>query len=148
MNTSYSAVFANVFNSIETAVEFSTEWKNGTGYLDHLVYEDLGIAEGKLAKTIDDMGRRIIIVGTALGNAVIFERYTYKEDGQFVVVSNTPVAIRASGLVMDGSMSVEDFKQHTGADFCGRNVGQAVRAIRQSLTAGEVRAKRAVVDAE
>lgn len=85
--------FTTIFDKITTVIEFKTEWKNGTGYMDSLVDEDLqghllGYKNVNTVKTVDDYGRRVIVViAKNERNVVLFERYS-KEGA--VIVSNMP----------------------------------------------------------
>lgn len=61
-------------------IEFNPNWKNGTGYFDHAVTDNLGLANGELAGCVDDKNRKLIIVGTPVANVVVFERHDPKRD--------------------------------------------------------------------
>ncbi|HET8686508.1 MAG TPA: hypothetical protein VFM18_07565 [Methanosarcina sp.] len=65
--------FIQQYNSIEDVVEFDESWSNGTGYFNNAVYYSL--KSGERRKSVDDKGRKIILVGTRFGTCVIFERY-------------------------------------------------------------------------
>ena len=96
-----STIFHNAYTVIMSLVEgktaeehncvpltYSPKWANGTGYFDHAVSGEHApnLPEGARAACMGDDGRRIIIIGTAFGNAVVFERFT---NGS-VIVSNVP----------------------------------------------------------
>ena len=88
-------VFEKVLSKVTQVVVFDPKWKNTTGYLDGLVKADLGLEPGQMAKSVDDFGRQVIIVGTIYGNAVVFERYS-PTDGErsAIFVSNLPENLR------------------------------------------------------
>lgn len=75
-------------------VDLSDSDNNGTGYLDGLVKRALGHPAGTILRawTGDTNNRRVLILVTALGNVVFFERYTGGDRG--IVVSNAPDALR------------------------------------------------------
>lgn len=75
MNT-VSELFNQSYNKIGAKIAFSTEWKNGTGYLDNLVDANVGLRAGECAVTVDDFKRRVLVIGTPVGNVVLFERYS------------------------------------------------------------------------
>jgi hypothetical protein len=75
MNT-VSEMFNQSYNKIDAKIAFSKDWKNGTGYLDKLVDANVGLRSGECAVTVDDFKRRIIVIGTPVGNVALFERYT------------------------------------------------------------------------
>jgi len=81
-------IFKKCFDSIQNAVPFDHSWKNGTGYFDHAT-NMIELPAGELAKSTDDFGRRIILVGTRFGTVVVFDRYKNQSDGG-VYVSNIP----------------------------------------------------------
>lgn len=92
MNITARDKFNEAYDAISTTVAFDPAWKNSTGYLDNAVKVDLGLRPGERAKCVDDFKRRVIFVGTTLGNVVVFERYSPTEVGERseVHVSNLP----------------------------------------------------------
>ena len=82
----FNAVFANA-----KEVKFDPAWKNNTGYMDGAVSADLGLVQGETRSFTDDHGRRGVIVGTKVGNVVLFERYT---DNRTVIVFNAPIEVQ------------------------------------------------------
>src|SRR5690606_14628710 len=112
------------YNRIETTVQFQDSWKNNTGYLDGLINADLDLKSGSVVKTVDDYNRKVIIVGTELGNVVVFERYTRANDAEsVVVVHNAPDHLRT--LIPHGAMSEETFNMVVG--YIGNpNIGQTI----------------------
>ncbi|MNN90266.1 hypothetical protein D3C81_2081890 [compost metagenome] len=71
---------------------------------------------GATAKSTDDHGRRVILIGSDKGTLVMFERYTPGK-GPFVIVHNTPMELRAQ--VPSGNLNLSAFTQ-VFADFAGR----------------------------
>lgn len=71
-----SELFNRAFDSTGARIAFSTEWKNGTGYLDKLVDANVGLRAGECAVTVDDFKRRVLLIGSPVGNIVVFERYS------------------------------------------------------------------------
>jgi len=76
-------------------IEFNAEWNNGTGYFDHAVKgkhaPKLAIGQIAACKTPAKNNRRLILVGTIYGNAVMFERYT---DDTNIIARNVPDEMR------------------------------------------------------
>lgn len=98
----------SVFNKIENLVKYNPKWENGTGYLDNAMRDvNIEFDEDGYAKAVSTAGRKIVIVKTCKGNAVVFERYTDPESS--VVVSNMPSAIEQL-FGMNGSLSGEQLK--------------------------------------
>lgn len=82
-----SKVFADTYAAIKNVIEFNPSWKNSTGYLDHACNKEFALPVGKCAKTVDDFGRKVILIGTPLGNVVVFSRFSKDET---IIVSNWP----------------------------------------------------------
>lgn len=116
-------LFNAVFNAIDESVEFSTEWKNSTGYLDGVFKEELceQLKPGAMVKFIDDFGRKAIMVGTRFGNAVVFQRYKDNED---VFVTNGPsVFYRLTHLPTTGGWGEAEMFRFLGG--WGKGAGSA-----------------------
>lgn len=71
-----SELFTKSYEMIDTKLAFDMGWKNGTGYLDGLVQADVGLRAGEVATMIDDFKRRVLLIGSPVGNIVVFERYS------------------------------------------------------------------------
>lgn len=129
----YSTDFAKAFGLVEKELEYNPKWANGTGYLDHIVKDDIGLACGEVARFIDDRMRRAIVVGTPLGNAVCFERYTPAQSVQFVVVCNVPKSIR---WIYRGALNEDQFSSFVG--YPSNNIGENLRHILGDVVEGYV----------
>ena len=117
-----SKIFNATFDSINTVVEFNPKWKNGTGYFDHAV-EDSPVSV--MSKTTDDHGRKIILVPTPVGNAVVFQRF--KNDDS-VVVCNIPQPLK----VLAGSVGLESSLSEAAIEWVVGNqeIGEADVGVR------------------
>jgi len=77
-------------------IAFNPKWSNGTGYFNHAVEGEhapkLAVGQIVASKVPAADNRRLIIVGTATGNAVMFERYT---DSAQTLASNVPDELRS-----------------------------------------------------
>ena len=82
--------FEEAYTRVEEVVEFDERAHNGTGYLDGLVYLDLGLKPGQCVKTQDEHGRKVLIQGSSWGNIVVFQRYQPDDNGYSPIVSNAP----------------------------------------------------------
>lgn len=139
---SIDAFFTQKFESINRVLPYKNTWANATGYFDHLLKGDDALvcfrsplnherllAPGELAKSTDEFGRRIIIIGTNLGPVAIFERF--KAAGPTnpqVYVANTPTLVRASGLLPSGVLS-EDTLRFVLGDANGGNLGETLSEL-------------------
>lgn len=106
----HASTFEYSYNRISAVVEYSQEWENGTGYLDYACSE-VKLQPGEVAKSKDNAGRRIILVGTRFGTVVIFERYPLKTNNgdNLIVVSNLPreVEVLYRGMFTTSLSSME-----------------------------------------
>lgn len=86
MNKTAHDLLIETWETVEK-IPFKVEWKNKTGYFDHLTTDDLNLEPGQIVGSTCDIGRKILIKCLAKGaNHVVFERATNKK----VVVSNEP----------------------------------------------------------
>jgi hypothetical protein len=122
--------FTRVFNKIEMTVDFDAAWANNTGYYDNAV-KLVKLAEGQRAKSTSDNGRRMILVGTAFGTCVAFERYTQNTDSSFVIVSNVPQPLNK--IIRSGQMDEGVFMNMFGYD--SMNIGNLVAELRAPIAA-------------
>lgn len=78
------STFNASFEAITKTLPFNPQWANGTGYFDHAVKGECApvLGAGEMAKSEDDVGRPLIIIGTPIGNVVVFRRYS-KEMGRY-----------------------------------------------------------------
>jgi hypothetical protein len=123
--------FDEEFNAITNSVLFDTKWNNGTGYLNGAVHADLHLKSGDRAKTIDDFGRKVILIGTDFGNIVVFERHSNQSG---IIVSNMPLELKRSGLMpRDGALGMDDLKTLIGWSGQGRfdsdNIGSKLSRL-------------------
>lgn len=70
-------IFRDV-HAVAAPIPYSEAWENGTGYLDGAVAgaDAPVVAVGEIVGTATPAGRPILIIGTELGNVVVFKRYT------------------------------------------------------------------------
>ncbi len=150
MNT-VSEMFNKAFDQTGTRIAFSTEWKNGTGYLDKLVDADVGLRPGECATTVDDHQRRVLVIGTPVGNIVLFERYTPTEEARSsIIVGNYPSAIENMFGGMGGignALTVEGFDRLFKSPTW--NIGRDLDAVaRQFARAAQPKVKLQQVEVE
>lgn len=118
------AFFNQVFERVQNTLEFKPEWANGTGYLDHAAEgpHAPALASGEMAKSTDDFGRRIIIVGLPVGNLVVFRRYS-KEDGVYTYNASREFDRYWLGSFCQGKQSLDDLKAFFGEWSTDDNIG-------------------------
>ena len=86
------------------ALQFDAEWENGTGYYDGLVDVVLPKVEGfDFYHCIDPHQRLILIMPTAFGNIIVFERFS--DGARGAVVGNVPSVLK--GFLPYGQWSTD-----------------------------------------
>lgn len=146
MNTSTPAVNAVKKSHLEqsfekilgkvTHVPYNPEWRQGD-YFNGACAEPL--TPGQIvASTVDGVdGRRLLLIGTRAGTAVIFERYTPNIGSAFVLVSNACMELRNVGLP-SGSIDDVTLSRIVTAYKPEDNIGSRLEAI-FNLTAPSLR---------
>ena len=116
--------FNTVFARVEKALEFNPHWANGTGYLDHAAEGPHApvLAAGEMAKSTDNFGRPIIIIGLPVGNLVVFRRYS-KESGVYTYNASREFDRYWMGTFCQGKQSLENLKVFFGEWSDSDNVG-------------------------
>lgn len=115
-----NAIFNAAFNRINYAIEFNPSWKNGTGYLDGAVTEEITAT----CKSIDDHGRKVILIPTGIGNIVLFERYKGGESG--VIVCNCPRTVKVILPGLIAQISDEVLEDILGSEY-EPDIGERLR---------------------
>lgn len=135
--TPVAAIFAAQFSKTK-AVPFNPKWSNGTGYFDYAVLgkEAPLLEAGDTVCSEDPKGRKIIIIGTLLGNAVIFQRYSNRND---IYVCNTSTTMHHYNNYKLGGMLNEDaleyaFGYQVTSQMLLGNVGQRLQLIKEELS--------------
>lgn len=120
MEPTVNSVFTAAYEAAPK-IDFNMAWSNGTGYFDHAVEGAHApkIGNGKMVSSATPSGRRIIIVGTRIGNCVVFERYT---DNAEKYVFNAPTALKHGFAIYDGLVEVGLMEELVGDAFV-RNIG-------------------------
>lgn len=122
-------VFNERFDKIEKVIPYNPLWTNGTGYYDYAVgyrvkegVEPVKLEPGEEAKSTSDApnNRKLIFMGTALGTAVFFERYTDGADG--VIVRNVSPKLGSLKLINDGALTHDELTWIFGWD-ASDNIG-------------------------
>ena len=122
------SIIQRIFREIQTEIPFDPEWANGTGYLDGAVSYPL--PPGGTAKTTDNYGRRVILIGTRFGTVAVFDRYQGQTDGG-VYVSNRPQSVTIDALMTGTAIGGGEMACVLG-DF-GPNIGETIEEIHAEL---------------
>lgn len=131
-----TAVFAAQYSAMKE-VPFNPKWAFGGGYFDGAAMGDEAplLKAGETVRSQCTKGRKIIIVGTPLGNIVAFQRYT---DSDHVYAANTTDAMyRKSGYQLSGALNVDNleyiFGYRVDAQNVLPNIGQRLQAVIDEL---------------
>ena len=117
--------FNQVFDRVQNTLEFKPEWANGTGYLDHCAEGPHApvLAPGEMAKSTDNFGRPMVIIGLPVGNLVVFRRYS-KESGVYTYNASREFDQHWMGTYCQGKQTLEDLKALFGEWSDSENIGQ------------------------
>lgn len=132
--TTVQEVFDVAFElRINLEIPFNPKWSNGTGYFDYAVYgEDAPVVPfGTMAKSESASGRRLIIIGTRLGNLVVFERTTLP-GAVPVFTYNSTTVFKEGGWIKDEVISKDEMELIVGVGPYP-NLGKRIDNIFQSM---------------
>lgn len=120
LQTNFEEAYANV-----RQVPFQKEWKHGS-YMNGACQYSLepGVVVCSMAPAPDN--RRMLLIGTRCGTAVIFERYSPRYDEAFVLVSNAPAEVRF--ILPSGSIEDQTFCNVINAHKPTENMGSRLEA--------------------
>ena len=110
-------------------IPFNPKWANGTGYLDFAVKgpEAPKLQNGEVVRSKDNKDRNIGIVGTRVGNVVVFERFSNGQNG--VVVSNNPYTVAKLVDITNGAFNIRDIELVFGCKSYLKNIGERIEEI-------------------
>lgn len=114
-------IFNNAYDKAPV-IEFNEEWNNGTGYYDFAVYGEAApmLAVGEVVAALSPMpdNRKLLMIGTPVGNVVVFQRYTDNND---IYVFNASMEFDAIvGNEFDRPLCAEDIERIFNND---KNIG-------------------------
>jgi hypothetical protein len=106
------SVFIEQFNRLTQELEFNPKWSNGVGFFDYAVHGEHApsIPRGTAMKCVAPGGRRLIVIGTRLGNVVVFERATPSPtQPKPHIVYNAPSVIMNAGWIYEPTKPLDEF---------------------------------------
>lgn len=111
-------------------VAFDANWTNGTGYYDHAVRGKNApkLEEGQAVKSTDNLGRKMAIVGTSLGNVIVFERFA--DPDSEVIVFNMPQYLKKLLHITQGDLDAATIESLLGAPGYYENIGKRLKLIK------------------
>ncbi len=84
-----NAAFERLWNETNETIQFDESWNNGTGYFDKAV--KVKLKPGQVVRSECPNDRMIMMVGTAFGTIVVFQRYSGGDRG--IITRNDPKEI-------------------------------------------------------
>lgn len=114
-------------------IDFDGKWSNGTGYFNGAQsgeYAPKGIGNGKMVASQTPTGRRLLIIGTRIGNAVVFQRYDDRDD---VFVYNIPQELKIGFCIFDGRLDELNMIKLVGDGMAIRNIGDRLDDLYVSI---------------
>lgn len=127
----------NVFQQIDTVIEYDESWDNGTGYIDGIVRADLGLPVSTRFKcmTTGKHVRHLIGVVTGVGNFVFFGHHSNPDQ---LVSYHRPQALRGlfSSNVADEDLILGVMGGEFGNNY---NLGKTLELVVQKANAGKPR---------
>ena len=104
-DTFANRMFNSIYNAVKTEMPFNTNWRNGTGYFNGAVQDADRLVNGQVAKSYDPgSDRKMLFIGTPLGGIVVFERYTFGENGVFTSNTHTQIKNLHLDMLPDGRL--------------------------------------------
>lgn len=133
-------VFTAAFESCKKELPFQREWSNGTGYFDFAVTGDHApkLGYGEIVKSTSPGGRRVLMIGTRLGNVVVFDRFAEQAPGQkgahkAVFVRNTTKAIEHGGWFAEPALDDYEVTLVFGEEGYPRNLSDTIEELWKAL---------------
>lgn len=112
--------------------QYCPEWANGTGYMDHAVRGSHAphLLPGQVVRAMSSDNRRLLLIGTPIGNVIVFDRYSNGEDKVFV--ANMPrklehLLLRPSALNRDAMVCLLGVTP-------GQNIGHRLQALAEEIS--------------
>lgn len=77
-------VFSRAYENADGELPFKIEWSNGAGAYDFAVHGQHApkIPTGKTFRSITAGGRRLLFVGTRLGNLIVYDQFAQQRPGE------------------------------------------------------------------
>lgn len=130
------AIFDKAYEKANIELAFKGEWSNGTGMYDYVVYGAHApvVPIGQMARSSTPGGRKLIIIGSRLGNIVVFERHVVAKKK----VMNVTYAVQATSNVMQGGwfshLVLDDYEMSLAVgEEDGYNIGRRIDALWTSM---------------
>lgn len=118
-------------------IEFNQNWANSTGYYDNAVSGEHApkLEIGQVVKATSPMpnNRRILIVGTPLGNFVAFERYSGGDNGVIVYNASKNFGHSFAGM-LGRPLTEQNIQWLFGHEWSDSNIGKWLNQLAADIS--------------
>lgn len=125
--------FACRWKGITKELEFSREWSDGVGNFDYLVHgaNFPVFGETVVAKSTSPGGKRIVIIGTALGNVAIWDQFDSKEraQGNHGFYCATTQRFKIAEWIKGTELTLEELQLLLGKNSLTHNIGWRLKQL-------------------
>jgi hypothetical protein len=139
-------LFTATYEATTNVVEFDERWNNGTGYFDALTDRSMiKLEDGEIARfhTGETNNRRGLVVGTPLGNVVVFDRFSHQvgKDTHVTFVFNAPDQLSDLKVVPEPTALMRDGMELILGDLrwpmLYKNVGVRLKELKELFQKAE-----------
>lgn len=139
---SVNTVFTRAFDAITDELPYNPKWSNGTGYHDYAVNGGYAptLRPGQIVKSRSPGNRRLILIGTRLGNVVIFDRYKDQEGRDDVIFVYNATNLFKAGRWTEPSGPISEEVMATLLGEWGEvaeNIGWRLEMLYEAMKASE-----------
>ncbi len=132
-------IFTAAYNACEKVIAYNPLWSNEVGMHDYAVYGEHApkLRNEEMVKACTSGGRRLLIIGTRLGNLVVFDRFKDQLPGEAaadkaVFVYNCTSAISLGAWFSRGSLG--EFEMGTAVGDQGEgNLGWRINQLYSAM---------------
>lgn len=122
--------FESALASIKEVIPFNPEWNSGTGFFNGAQEANVKIGSA-VQSECPQTRRRLILVGTALGTVVVFERYSPHADNSFCLAYH---AHQSLDWILGGSyLSIAQFSSVVTDYNPKENIGTFISKLYGSM---------------
>lgn len=140
-NKEANDVFTSAFEQCGKEIQFNKSWSNGTGLFDFAVYGEHApkLGNGEIVKSKTPGGRRILIIGTRLGNFAVYDRFKNQGRGEpdysiAVFTYNNTSAIKLGAWFSQDYLREYEMELAVGSDYTREgNIGWRIEQLHSAM---------------
>lgn len=132
-----SNLFDEIVKTVTRTIPFEAEWSNGVGGFDYVVYGEHAphVKPGTVVKSVAPSGRKILIIGTAIGNIAVYERVVSVSNNNVRVIdmSANSAFLTARWVERATELDTYDLRVLFGEESTGWiNIGAIIKNISEA----------------